>query len=262
MSSTAGWADEAVQSCEPSVWSLVNQNLRRDGSFGETPATSTRYCFLGGSLEMDEFRALGSDGEIVFRGVSFSYPLDGAEPNRTLWVMVGDPGHTLIENRVSGTGLVSTGEGVDGLGRFEEKSTTIHPSPTSFRFEMSRKYSSIGRWLEPFNIIEGRRTKETPPELPGQAAETFEKLTGLLEEDTAAAPSRVSTFILDGHAHLRVVSGASSDDPDGSPILRYSVPTGDDELLVHEWRLGETQLESLRLSLDERSPESGQAGSP
>ena len=202
------------------------------------------------------------DGEIVFRGVSFSYPLDGAEPNRTLWVMVGDPGHTLIENRVSGTGLVSTGEGVDGLGRFEEKSTTIHPSPTSFRFEMSRKYSSIGRWLEPFNIIEGRRTKETPPELPGQAAETFEKLTGLLEEDTAAAPSRVSTFILDGHAHLRVVSGASSDDPDGSPILRYSVPTGDDELLVHEWRLGETQLESLRLSLDERSPESGQAGSP
>lgn len=229
--------------CQPSVWALKNQSLQRDGSMSESKATSIRYCLLDGDLEMDEFRALDDAGKIIFRGVSLTFPAGERRDQRTLWVMVGDPGNTLIVNHRDGDRTLSTGHGVDAFGTFDEESTTTYPASGHYRFEMSRKYESIGSWLRPFNIIDAERTSEAPLDLPERPASALRALMDLIPSGEAL----FSSYILDGHAHLSIVRQENGDDP-GTLLLRYAVPVSDTELLIYEWEPGTAKLDSRHVS--------------
>jgi len=57
----------------------------------------------------------------------------------------------------------------------------------------------------------------------------------------------LSSYILDGYAHLSIERRDAGDGP-GTLVLRNSVPVGESELLIYEWEPGTDDLDSRRKS--------------
>lgn len=207
---------EPVPDCTPGIFELQNKDLRRDGSYTRSRATSTDYCGqFGDDLRLAEFRALDAAGNVVFRGLSLVVPSADRTEERVFWAMVGDPGFTTPTGRMVDGVLTHRGSGKDAMGTFEERSETRYQPDGSYRFQMDRRYGGSARWLKGFNIIDATRVAETPGPLPedlaldhpaARGSGTWSHMGRVREADATFQPRHVverRQVVLDG---LAVVS--------------------------------------------------------
>ena len=192
--------------CREGVWSEKTQSARPDRTMVEGRSRSTNYCLLDGEITMAEWRAIGPDDGVTFRGVGFRSFDEPRTAGKTLWIMVGDPGFTVVHHDIEGSVRRSKGEGADDYGTFLERSTNTENEDGSYRFVMDRSYDAGGFWISPFNIIDGKLETETPPALPEQLVPA---LAGAARSATRknqrhAAGDRVLA-ILDGYAEVGLV---------------------------------------------------------
>lgn len=219
--------------CTPAIWDMENITYDADGTSASNPATSTRYCLADGAVTMDEFRSIGENGQPNFWGASLvqTEPIDGV--GWTLWVMVGDPGYTIIpvQHNEDGT-LTSGGSGEDATGVFLERARTTFSEDGSYEFIMSRSFDNGETWIEPINVIHATMTDREPSAQPDALVPVIQEGADALPEDFPRG-----TPILDGTAEVRTF------ERDGQMIVqfgsRYWEPN---RWRVAEWVVGTDQV--------------------
>lgn len=219
--------------CTPAVWDMESINYNADGTSDAHPATSTLYCLADGAVKMDEFRSMDENGRTNFWGVSFSHsePIDGVVWG--LWLMVGDPGYTLVPSNHNEDGTrTSGGGGFDATGEFLERAITTFEDDGSYYFVMGRSFDNGETWIEPVNVINAAMTDRVPPEQPTQLVPVMQEGADALPEDFPRG-----TPILDGTAEVRTF------ERDGQVIVqfgsRYWEPN---RWRVAEWVVGTDQV--------------------
>lgn len=153
---------ERPDPCTPGVWQVTSK-MYSGGGETSSPATSTVTCLFDGAVEMAEYRSFAPNGAVWFRGVSFHVWNAEHTERTTLWAMVGDPGYTVLTERMVDGVLHSEGEGSDRAGAFLETSVTTFDDDYGYRFEMNRSYDGGQSWAQPFNVIDAVRTDREPP---------------------------------------------------------------------------------------------------
>jgi hypothetical protein len=172
-------------SCEPGVFDSLSQDLQPDRTIVENRARIERRC-LDEDTELDEFFLLNADGATVFRGLSIVAWTPDRSASRTLWLMLGDPGHTEFTTLVlDGVGY-SLGGGFDGSGDFLERSETRWTDEGVF-LDLDRSFDSGRYWVSNFSeSVTARREGEFPrplaPLVDGLAANAdHEDVVALLD---------------------------------------------------------------------------------
>ncbi len=219
--------------CTPAIWDMENITYDADGTSASNPATSTRYCLADGAVRMDEFRALNDDGDPVFWGASFEAPIDAPGTTYILWIMVGDPGHTMIPAEYHEDGRQTTGGGgSDSIGTFLERAETTYDGAGGYHFDMDRSYDNGETWIDPFNVIDATLREEAPVPLP-------DALVPVIREGADALPADFprGTPILDGTAEVRTF------ERDGQLILQFASRYWEpNRWRVAEWVVGTDQV--------------------
>jgi len=232
-----------AQTCEEGIWDLETSGKSPDGQTYESAATSTRYCLFGGKANLDEYRALTPDGKIVFMGASFDFPSEDGQRIQTLWVMVGDPGYTLIDGRIINGRLVSNGTGNDSGGEFLERSETSYSGERDYTFDMARSYDGGKTWIESFSHAKATFRSNEVPALP----EEYHFFLGPIQE--AVEHPEGSQLILNGLGEIEELDQT----PDGQNGLtlkfssRYLSP---DRWRSIYWMLGSDDISFEEISLE------------
>lgn len=211
--------------CAPVIWDLENINYNPDGTSSSGTATSTRYCIADGAVQMDEFRSLDETGQTNFWSVSFHSADTEEGTSHTLWIMVGDPGYTIIPVTVNADGSrISGGSGADATGEFLERAQTTFSEDGSYLFEMGRSFDDGKTWIDPINVINAAMTDRAVPALPEALAPPMQEGADALPDDfPRGAP------ILDGTAEI------STFERDGQLILQFASRYWE----PNRWRLAE-----------------------
>jgi len=185
--------------CDPGVWDVTSRSFGPGGAVATRQATSSVICLFDGAVEMAEYRDLAPDGSVLFRGVSFHAWNRSHTERTTLWLMLMDPGYTLLAERMQEGVLASEGLGPDRAGHFVETSLTTFDDADGYRFEMNRSYDDGATWLEPFNVIDAvRRTAESPSPV--------EPTDGVRAAKAAVGATSEGRPVLDGLAEVAVHS--------------------------------------------------------
>ncbi len=237
---TTRYAADGGYVCKPGVWDVSAWGKSPDGQAYTSNATSTRYCLYDGALELDEYRALGSDGSLVFIGASFHYWSVDERNVNTLWVMGGDPGYTILDGRLDGERLVTTGIGFDSGGEFLERSIHTYSGERNYQFDMDRSYDGGATWIDGFSMSEATfRTAETPP-LP---TELHPDVRYAKEVAGIQAPG---TPVLDGYAEIEEIM--KTKDGEAIRVLRFSSRyrfAGPDRWRSILWKLGAESIDEV-----------------
>ena len=189
---------EAKSPCDAGVWRVTSEVFRPNAGASSNPATSSVTCLFDGRVEMAEYRDLGPGGQVRFRGVSFHAWEPDRSERTTLWLMLGDPGHTLLVEEMRDGVLHAEGAGVDRSGSFLERSTTTFDADGGYRFDMERSFDDGETWRI-FNVIEARRESGEPPPEPERAP----ALTAALDA-VGVEPSGLAA--LDGLAEVEALT--------------------------------------------------------
>lgn len=120
---------------------------------------SHAYYVMDGFAIQDEWRSLGPNGNVTFRGVSLrSYDVVNKNWSIT-WSMINLSGHTIIEAKMEEGELVSTGKGIDHQGlAFLERYRYYDIHKEGFKFEMERSYDDGTTW-QPVNNMHFSRAE-------------------------------------------------------------------------------------------------------
>ncbi|MGE0552835.1 MAG: DUF1579 family protein [Gemmatimonadales bacterium] len=142
-------------------WSLALEDRQPNGSIRRSRGTSEVRLVLDGRALQDDFRALDAAGRVVFRGTSFRAPNPRTGGWSIKWMMVGDPGYTIIEAVFDSAGrtLTGTGRGEDLAGRFEERFVYRFHGADRYEFDMDRTYDGGKSWIVGFSRIEAERLR-------------------------------------------------------------------------------------------------------
>lgn len=239
-------AAASAQECREGRWEITSQNKTPDGGSYEGVASSTRYCLFDGKVTMDEYRAFAPNGQMIFIGVSFHvWKPDGSL--KTLWLMGGDPGYTLIDGRVEREGdirrIITTGEGVDSGGEFLERFVRSEQPDRDYRFKMDRSFDGGKTWIPDFSVSDATFASNDVPELPAALHPRMK------QAKESAEIARDGMPILDGFAEIELIDRVS--DKSGNELtLRFASryqqparwrtvywPLGGDEIEVREQAL-------------------------
>lgn len=146
--------------CQAGIWDLKTH----DTGEAVRTATSTHYCLFDGQLDMAEYRSFNPAGQLVFAGVSFHAWEPDGQSLTTLWLMVGDPGFSILPTKKEADGrlVVSRGWGEDGEGKFLERSETTVAPNHDYVFVIERSRDNGTTW-QPYTTIEGTFRTATPP---------------------------------------------------------------------------------------------------
>lgn len=222
---------QEAHDCEGSVWAIGSAQLLQNESVEQQIATSNKHCLLDGRVVADEFRQLGPQGGVIFRGVGFEVESEDGSFIRTLWIMVGDDGYTnILGNRV-GDEQYNYGAGFDGAGGFHERSTTyFSENDTIYNFVMDRSFDEGRTWRSEFNNIYARKIDNSLPALP-------DAMTPSLAETTARIDDSGLNWqpILDGFAAV-----AFSENEEGHDILHYA----SEYAAPSRWRVASWNIET------------------
>lgn len=236
-------AETAAHRCEQGVWDIVTHGKTLDGEEYVSAATSTRYCVFSGALEMDEYRALSPQGDIVFIGASFNYWSDDGRTVKTLWVMGGDPGYTLIDGVLKDNRLTASGIGIDFGGAFSERSVMTLIGERDYRFRMDRSYDGGSHWIEDFSVLDATFRSSAVPDLP-------KELHPLVQQAKAVAKApRPGIAVMDGFAEIEEIEDQTS--TAGGRTLRFSSRyMGPDRWRSVYWQIGDDAIKELETVIE------------
>ncbi len=141
-------------------WEIVSKDIQHDGSYAMSKARSKAYKFLDGAAVMDEWRSLGQDGSVVFRGASFRTWLPREKKWRIVWMMANVNGQTIINAEKVGDEIHMNGAGEDPGGKFLERARYYDINDNGFKFFMERSYDGGENWITPFNEFTATRANE------------------------------------------------------------------------------------------------------
>lgn len=226
-----------AEPCATGRWTLETQDAQADGTMRTSNATSTRYCLADGHVQMDEFRALNEEGAPVFWGASFQNVIEGPGEAMVLWIMVGDPGYTMIPVTYHEDGTqTSGGGGSDGRGAFLERAETTYENNRDYHFDMDRSYDGGETWIDPFNVIEATFVSDDVAPLP-------EALVPPMAEGVAALPEGTprGTPVLDGTAEVRTF------EQDGQLMLEFASRYWE----PNRWRVATWEVGTDEISFEE-----------
>jgi len=226
----AGGEEEA---CVPGLWTLTSETYGQGGATRSTPATSAVTCLFDGLVEVAEYRDHGPGGTTRFRGISFHVWEPDHSARTTLWLMVGDPGHTLLVEQMEDGVLLSEGTGTDMGGTFLETSETSFDDDGGYVFDMRRSFDEGETW-RPYNVIHATRTSDEVP----RAAE--------LEPATARAKAKAGdpstgVPVLDGFAEVEAIT----EEVDGRTVRRIRFSSryaGPNRWRTVTWELGTLEI--------------------
>lgn len=213
--------------CLPGVWDLQTINA---GSGGPVQATSTRTCLLHGDLEVAEYRSFGPEGRVNFAGISLHAWNASRTGLTTLWLMVGDPGYTIIPTERDSNGtLWASGHGVDASGAFLERSVTEYDAHHNYHFQMERSSDSGATWHAVADIRGTHRSADVPPS-PAALLPPYQRIRGTTDS--------LGIVVLDGMAELRTTTEMDDEQPvqvvEFSSVVGPAPPTW----RTITWRLG------------------------
>jgi len=122
--------------------------VRAIGQDDSTPphGRMSAHYILDGTMLQADYRGLGPQGEVGFRGTSLRTWDPVARLFTMKWAMSFDKGYTIIEAHVEDGDLVSTGKGEDRAGAFVERYRFFDFSEDAFKFEMERSYDGEQSW--------------------------------------------------------------------------------------------------------------------
>ncbi len=205
------WAQRS-QSCEPTIWDLVNTTYDEEGTAQSQAGQLIRSCLFEGDLQMDEFRLFSEEGRAEFWGASFYQSGTMGPATNALWIMVGDPGISELHNVLLSEQVGNTqGTGTDVRGEFLERSVTVHHENSDYDFYLARSYDNGENWLSPTNIIRGQFVSHDVPEPPSGLVPVMREGADATGVDLAGA-----IFVLDGAALIRTF------ERDGSKVIVFA----------------------------------------
>ncbi len=138
-------------------WDITSKDIQPNGQYALSKAKSKAYRFLDGTSIMDEWRSLGPDGEVVFRGGSFRTYVPWAKKWQIVWFMANVTGYTNISANFKDGEIQMTGQGEDPSGQFLERAKYYEITDNGFKFTMDRSYDGGVTWISPFNEFEAVR---------------------------------------------------------------------------------------------------------
>lgn len=109
-------------------------------------ATMHGYYVLDGFAIQADYRGLNRNGDVVFRGASFR-TYDVANKQFSMkWMVANQADYTLITGKMDGKDLVSTGQGRDARGEFQERYRFYEIGEDGYKFKMERSYDGGMTW--------------------------------------------------------------------------------------------------------------------
>ena len=104
------------------------------------------YYVLDGFAIQADYRGLDRNGKTVFRGTSFR-TYDVANKQFSMkWMVANRSDYTLITGKMDREDLVSTGQGRDARGEFQERYRFYDIEQDNYKFKMERSYDGGKTW--------------------------------------------------------------------------------------------------------------------
>ena len=194
----------AAPDCEPATFEAWSTVFDAAGNSQSNHDRSAQYCFFDGRADLVEYRSLDANGRAVFHGVSVTIWNAERSGGRTLWAMVGVDGWTDIQVHWQDRQLVSTGQGHDPEGAFDERWTTTFTPGGDQHFVMDRSFDGGQTWVAPKNIIEYLKSTALPGPLPGEWSPQLAAFAPGLVDDGGM-------IILDGNAWGKFIANDSGE---------------------------------------------------
>lgn len=221
------------RTCENTHWELVTDDVRPGGAIVAGRARVDRRCHGEGRVSVQEFRYLAPDGAVVFRGATFILWNADRSEGDVVWLMVGDPGYSLLKAEWADGVLLQQGSGADAGGAYLEHSVTDFNGVGDSAFSLYRSYDAGESWFTPSTRATWYRSSTPPPDYASALAPPYADVA--LDADM--------TPFLDGYAAFAVLT-----DDQGAPngvVFARPVTLEQPTWRTTTWRVDDAQISNV-----------------